>query len=67
MTTDEIISDLENKGFYTIADKIKELTATATDQLNLELGWTDLLQDLVDYANKHVLKSFRLWLDMEEA
>jgi hypothetical protein len=64
MTTDEIISDLENKGFYKIADKIKKLTTT--DQLNLELGWTDLLQDLVNHGNKDILKSFRYRLDMEE-
>jgi len=64
MTTNEILSDLENKGFSEIVNKIKKLIAT--DQLNLELGWTDLLQDLVNYGNNHLLKSFRLWLDLEE-
>ena len=63
MTT-EILSDLKNKGFYKIVHKIKKLIAT--DQLNLELGWTDLLQDLIDYGNKYLLKSFQLRLVMEE-
>ncbi len=64
MTTSEILSDLENKGFYKIVNKIKKLTAT--DQLNLELECTDYLQGLVDYVNKYLLKSFRLRLIMEE-
>ena len=63
MTT-EILSDLKNKGFYKIVNKIKKLAAM--DQLNLEVECTDYLQDLVDYVNKHILKSFRLRLVMEE-
>ncbi|MFZ0328287.1 MAG: hypothetical protein WBP64_04950 [Nitrososphaeraceae archaeon] len=64
MTTNEILPDLENKGFYQIVNKIKKLTAM--DQLNLELECTGYLKDLVDYANKHMLKGFRLRLVMEE-
>ena len=64
MATSEILSDLKNKGFYKIVNKIKKLAAM--DQLNLEVECTDYLQDLVDYVNKHILKSFRLRLVMEE-
>jgi hypothetical protein len=63
MTT-EILSDLENKGFYKIAHKIKK--STAIDQFNLELHWTDYLQDLVDYGNKNLLKAFQYRLVMDE-
>ena len=41
MTTSEILSDLKNKGFYKIVNKIKKLTAM--DQLNLELECTGYL------------------------
>jgi len=64
MDTNEIISDLENKGFYKIAEKINKLTAM--DQFFLEWEWTGYLKDLVNYGNRHFLKSFRLRLDLEE-
>ncbi len=56
--------DEEFKRGLTVREKIKKLTAM--DQLNLELECTGYLKDLVDYANKHMLKSFRLRLVMEE-
>lgn len=37
------------------------------DQLIVELNWADTLQTLIDYANKNVLRSFRLDLKMDEA
>ncbi len=52
MTTTDILPDLENKGFHKIAHKIKK--STALDQVNLELEWTDYLQNLVDCGNKHL-------------
>ena len=64
MTTTDILSDLENKGFHKIAHKIKKLTAI--DQLNLELERTAFLQNLVDCGNKHLLKAFQYRLVMEE-
>jgi hypothetical protein len=35
-------------------------------QIIQECKWTDKLQRLVDYGNANILKSFHLWLEMEE-
>jgi hypothetical protein len=64
MTIDDILPDLQDKSFCKTADKIKKITAT--DQVILEEEWTDCLLDLVNYGNKHLLKSFQYRLDMEE-
>lgn len=64
MTITEIISDLENKDFYKIAQKIRK--STGMDQILLEGEWTGYLEDLVNYGNRHFLKSFRLKLDIDE-
>jgi hypothetical protein len=64
VTTTDILSDLENKSFYKIAEKINK--STTMDQLLLEEEWTGYLNDLVNYGNRHFLKSFQLRLDQEE-
>lgn len=63
-TDNEILADLKNKSFYKIADNIKKLTAI--EQFNLDKQWTDYLQGLVDFGNKHLLKSIQYTLTMEE-
>jgi hypothetical protein len=63
MTTDEILSDLENKVFHKAATAIRKLTEV--EQLNLETWWTDFIQNQVDFGNKHYLRNFSLRLEME--
>ena len=63
MTITDISSDLENKDFSRISNKINK--STAMDQLILELDCTNYLQERVDYVNKH-LKNFRFRLVMDE-
>jgi hypothetical protein len=63
MTTDEILSDLENKVFHKAATAIRKLTKV--EQLNLETWWTDFIQNQVDFGNKHYLRNFSLRLEME--
>ena len=57
---DEILADLKNKSFSKIVANIKELTA------RLNEGWTDYLQDRIDFGNKYLLKGFQYRLVMEE-
>ena len=64
VTTTDILSDLEHKDFYKIAQKIRK--SAGMDQLLLEGEWTGYLKDLVNYGNRHFLKSFQLRLDQEE-
>jgi hypothetical protein len=52
MTSDEILDNIKNKSFSKIAVNIKKLTAV--EQFILNGQWTDYLQSLVDYGNKHL-------------
>lgn len=61
MTIDEILSDLQNKVFRMAATSIRN----GVQQLNLENWWTDRVQKLIDYGNKHYLRNFSLRLEME--
>jgi len=36
-----------------------------TEQINLENEWTEFIKNLVDYGNKHYLRSYALRLEME--
>jgi hypothetical protein len=63
MTTNEILSNLEDKSFHRTATDIRK--RTEVEQLNLETQWTDFLQSLVDFGNKHYLRNFSLRLEME--
>ena len=38
---------------------------TAPDQIVIETDWTDYMQRLVDFGNKHYLRNFSLKLEME--
>jgi hypothetical protein len=64
MTDNEILSDLKNKSFYKIVDNIKKVTAI--EQFKLNEGWTDYLQERVEFGNKHLLKGFQYMLIMED-
>ena len=64
MTTNEILSDLGNKSFHKAAIAIRK--QIEVQQLILETQWTDFLQSLVDFGNKHYLKNFQYSLVMEE-
>ena len=59
MTTHEVISSNKDKGFH------KKL-APAVQQLIVETEWTNCLQDLVDFGNKRLLRSFSLRLEMDD-
>jgi hypothetical protein len=61
MTDNETQADLQNK-ILRRADKIQKLTEV--EQINLENEWTEFLQNLVDYSNKHYLRNFLLCLEM---
>ena len=58
----EIPTDLQNSVLGRAA-KIQKLTEV--EQINLENEWTELLKNVVEYGNKHYLKSFALRLEME--
>jgi hypothetical protein len=51
MTTNEISDNLRDKSFHKTATDIRK--RTEVEQLNLETHWTDFLQSLVDFGNKH--------------
>ena len=58
-----------NKTVY-LTDKLSGFTlgrkkSNNAEQICLETGWTDLLQQLVDLGNRNYLKNFSLKLDME--
>jgi hypothetical protein len=61
-TGNETLTNLQNK-ILRRAAKIQKLTEV--EQNNLENEWTEYLQNLVDYGNKHYLRSFSLGLEME--
>ena len=63
MTTNEILSNLEDKSFHKAATAIRKLTEV--EQLNLETRWTDFIQNQVDFGNKLYLRNFSLRLEME--
>ena len=62
MTENENLTELQNK-ILRRAAKIQKLTEV--EQINLENEWTELLKNLVDYGNKHYLRSYALRLEME--
>jgi hypothetical protein len=64
MTDNETLADLKNKSFFKLAENIKRLTAI--EQFRLNEGWTEYLQDRVDFGNKYLLKGFRYRLIMED-
>jgi hypothetical protein len=55
MTDNGTLASLENKVFRRAAT-IRKLTAT--EQLNMENDWTEYLQNLVNFGNKHYLEFF---------
>ena len=57
MIDSETLADLQNKILRSAA-KIQKLTEV--EQINLENEWTELLKNLVDYGNKHYLRSYAL-------
>jgi anti-sigma regulatory factor (Ser/Thr protein kinase) len=62
MTDNGTLADLQNKVLRRAAN-IQKLTEV--EQINLENEWTEFLKNVVDYGNKHYLKSFALRLEME--
>jgi anti-sigma regulatory factor (Ser/Thr protein kinase) len=62
MTDNETLADLQYK-ILRRAATIQKLTEV--EQINLENKCTELVKNLVDYGNKHYLKSFALRLEME--
>jgi hypothetical protein len=64
MTDSEILPNLGNKSFHKTATAIRK--QIEVQQLILETQWTDFLQRLVDFGNKHYLKNFQYSLVMEE-
>ena len=48
------MADLQNK-ILCRADKIQKLTEI--EQINLENDWTEFLKYLLDYGNRHYLKT----------
>lgn len=57
----EAVAGLQNKLLHRAAN-IRKLTV---EQINLENEWTEFLKELVDYGNKHYLRSYVLRLEME--
>jgi hypothetical protein len=64
MISNKILTNPENKGFYSDAVSYKKLTAA--EQVIIETEWTSYLQRLVDFGNKRHLKNFSLKLEMED-
>jgi len=62
MIDNETLAGLQNKVLCRAA-KIQKLTEV--EQINLENEWTEFLKNLVDYGNKHFLRSYSLRLEME--
>jgi hypothetical protein len=58
----EALAGLQNKLLHRAAN-IRKLTEV--EQINLENEWTEFLKELVDYGNKHYLRSYALRLEME--
>jgi hypothetical protein len=58
----EALAGLQNKLLHRAAN-IRKLTEV--EQINLENEWTEFLKKLVDYGNKHYLRSYALRLEME--
>jgi hypothetical protein len=54
MISNKILPDHQNKAFCTDAEWI-----------TIETKWTDYLQNLVDFGNRHCLRNFSLSLEME--
>ena len=61
-TDNEILADLRNKVLCRAA-KIQKLTEV--EQIVIENEWTEFLKNLVDYGNKHYLRSYALRLEMD--
>ena len=60
MAIDEVLTSLENKVFHkAIIASLSKLTSA--DQIIIESKWTDCLQRLVDFGNRHCLRTFSSW------
>jgi hypothetical protein len=72
MTTDTLAEDDDKRfgqgdqGYNNNSDKESKRRQEEVRQIIRECNWTDKLQRLVDYGNANVLKSFQLWLELEE-
>jgi hypothetical protein len=62
MNDNRTLADLQKKVLRRAAN-IQKLTEV--EQVNLENEWTEFLKNLVDYGNKHYLRSYALRLEME--
>jgi hypothetical protein len=62
LNDNETLADLQKKVLCRAANIQK---STEVEQINLENEWTEFLKNVVDYGNKHYLKSFALRLEME--
>lgn len=62
MTTNEVISSLENKAFPSSTSSHQKLRSA--EQIIIENEWTDYLLNLVGLANTRILKNFRYLLVM---
>ena len=63
-TDSEIISDIKSNSLFKLAENIERLTAI--EQFKLNDGWTDYLQDRIDFGNKYLLKGFQYRLVTED-
>jgi hypothetical protein len=62
MTNSGTLADLQNKVLRRATNIQK---STDLEQINLENECTEFLKNLVDYDNKHYLRSYALRLEME--
>ena len=62
MIHNESSADLRNKVLRRAAN-IRILTGV--EQINLENEWTEYMKNLLDYGNKHYLRSYALRLEIE--
>jgi hypothetical protein len=62
MIDNETLADLQNKILRRAAN-IRKLSEV--EQINLENEWTELLNNLVDYGNKHYLRNLSIRLELE--
>jgi hypothetical protein len=69
MTSTTNSSNLSDKIFSLIREFLKDRSrgfSESVKQLSKETIFTDVLQQLVDYGNLDILKSFKIRLEMEE-
>lgn len=58
----ETLADLQNKILQRVT-KIQKMAEV--EQIHVENEWTEFLKNVVEYGNKHYLRSFVLRLEME--